>query len=185
VNGRRIIRSPKNSESKKEQPMFQTASIVFMVAALSVVPMFAQYEEFRSDVSVQGSGSFTKESTKGGIKEDATQSGASWQTTVSTSISITGVEVDYSYRLNTERYSLSTGTSGVNTYSHEATAAYVYRVPFKRWSAFAGAGGLVFDPKNNPSLTHQARATFVYGGGADVDGTQTHVPERSIPGAGV
>jgi hypothetical protein len=47
--------------------MFQTASIVFMVAALSAVPMFAQYEEFRSDVSVQGSGSFTKESTKDGI----------------------------------------------------------------------------------------------------------------------
>jgi opacity protein-like surface antigen len=33
----------------------------------------------------------------------------------------------------------------------------------------AGAGGLVFDPKNTPNVGSQTRAAFVYGGGADFD----------------
>jgi opacity protein-like surface antigen len=153
--------------------MFQTKSIFFMVAALSALPMFAQYEGFRSEVSAQGSGSFIKETTKDGIKQDATKSGGVLTNYRFYFNQHHGVEVNYGYTLNTERYSLSTGTSGVETHSHEATAAYVFRVPFKRWSAFAlaGAGGLVFDP-NNAMLTHQGRAAFVYGGGVDVDVTK-------------
>lgn len=154
--------------------MFQTKSIVFVVAALSAVPVFAQYEGYRSEVSVQGSGSFIKETTKDGIQQSGSKTGGVLTNYRFYFSQHHGVEVDYGYTLNTERYALSTGTNGVNTHSHEATAAYVFRAPFKRWSAFAmaGAGGLVFDPKNNASLTRQGRAAFVYGGGADVDITR-------------
>jgi opacity protein-like surface antigen len=78
-----------------------------------------------------------------------------------------GVEVNYGYTSDTEKYTLI----GVNTNSHEVSAAYVYRMPMKRWSPFvlAGAGGLIFDPKNFAGATTQARAAFIYGGGADVN----------------
>ena len=41
----------------------------------------------------------------------------------------------------------------------------------KRWSPFvlAGAGALVFDPKNFAGANTQTRAAFVYGGGADIN----------------
>ena len=49
------------------------------------------------------------------------------------------------------------------------TGALVYRVPFKKLSVFAlaGAGAIVFNPKDLHSVDYQARAAFVYGGGAD------------------
>jgi len=51
------------------------------------------------------------------------------------------------------------------------SAAYVLRLPGKRTSPFAlaGAGGLMFDPKNIAGASTQARAAFVYGAGADIN----------------
>jgi len=53
--------------------------------------------------------------------------------------------------------------------SHEIPAAYVFRVPMKRWSPFAlaGAGALIFNPQNFARANAQTRAAFVYGAGAD------------------
>ena len=52
---------------------------------------------------------------------------------------------------------------------HEVTAAYVYRHPVRHITPFveAGVGGLVFDPTEASDAARQARAAFVYGGGAD------------------
>jgi len=60
---------------------------------------------------------------------------------------------------------------GVNTNSHEVTAAYVLRFFQRWWSPFvlAGAGGLIFDPRAFSGASTQARAAFVYGAGADVN----------------
>jgi opacity protein-like surface antigen len=76
-----------------------------------------------------------------------------------------GVELNYGYALNMQSYS----GLGVNAYSQEATAAYVFRVPLRHWSPFAlaGAGGLVFDPNDFVGANTQARAAFIYGVGAD------------------
>lgn len=76
-----------------------------------------------------------------------------------------GAEINYAYLNDTEGYSLQ----GINTRTHEASAAYVFRMPLKHFTPFllAGAGGLVFDPKNFTAASTQARAAFVYGGGAD------------------
>ena len=64
---------------------------------------------------------------------------------------------------------MATGTTGVKSYSHETTGALVYRVPFKKLNVFAlaGAGAIVFNPKDLRGIDYQARAAFVYGGGAD------------------
>jgi opacity protein-like surface antigen len=53
-------------------------------------------------------------------------------------------------------------------------------MPMRRFTPFvlAGAGGLVFDPKDFTGASSQARAAFVYGGGADINLSQ-HVYVRA------
>lgn len=138
-----------------------------LAAALISVPAFAQQENetYRNDVAVQAFGSFVKSTTQNGVEQTATNSGgvlASYRFFFNKN---NGVEVNYGYALNTQNYS----GFGVNSFSHEATAAYVFRVPLRHWSPFAlaGAGGLVFDPKDFAGATAQGRAAFVYGAGAD------------------
>ncbi|MGD1073785.1 MAG: porin family protein [Bryobacteraceae bacterium] len=76
-----------------------------------------------------------------------------------------GVELNYGYTQNTEKY----GSSGVKTNSNEISGAYVFRFPMKRWSPFALAGvsGMIFDPKNFTGASTQTRPAFLYGGGMD------------------
>jgi outer membrane immunogenic protein len=80
-----------------------------------------------------------------------------------------GAEVNYGYTLNTQNYRMAAGTTGIKSYSHETMGALVYRVPFKKFDVFAlaGAGAIVFNPKDVVGVDYQARAAFVYGGGVD------------------
>src|SRR6202790_5127506 len=80
-----------------------------------------------------------------------------------------GVEANYGYSLNTQSYGSTSGVLGVKSYSHEISAAYVFRVPMRRFTPFvlAGAGGLVLDPKDFVGANSPARVAFLYGGGAD------------------
>ena len=109
------------------------------------IPGLAQedYTSYKSDATVQGIGSFVKSTTEKGAQQSATNSGGVLGTYRYYFNPHNGVEVNYGYTSNTEKYN---GT-GVNTNSHEFTAAYVYRLPQKRWSPFvlAGVGGLVFE----------------------------------------
>jgi opacity protein-like surface antigen len=141
---------------------------LFAASVIVAVPAYSQ-ENFRSEVTVQGLGSFTKETTQSGIKQDATNTGgilAGYRFYFTKHI---GAEINYGYTLNTQNYRLAAGTTGIKSYSHETTGALVYRVPFKRWSVFtlAGAGAVMFNPKDLRGIDYQARAAFVYGGGAD------------------
>jgi opacity protein-like surface antigen len=141
---------------------------LFAAAVIVGVPAYSQ-EDYRSEVTVQGMGSFTKETTQSGIEQDATNTGgvlAGYRFYFTKHL---GAEINYGYTLNTQNYRMATGTTGVKSYSHETTGAFVYRVPFKRWSVFAlaGAGAIVFNPKDLRGIDCQARAAFVYGGGAD------------------
>ena len=141
---------------------------LFAAAVIVGVPAYAQ-EGYRSEVTVQGTGSFTKETTHSGIQQDATNSGgvlAGYRFYFTKRL---GAEINYGYTLNTQKYFLSSGTTGLKSYSHETTGALVYRVPFKKLDVFAlaGAGAIVFNPKNLRGIDYQARAAFLYGGGAD------------------
>ncbi len=62
----------------------------------------------------------------------------------------------------------------MKSHQHEVTAAYVYRHALRRFTPFAeaGVGGLVFNPTDAPGASTQARAAFVYGGGADFNLTK-------------
>ena len=136
------------------------------------LPAFSQTENpTKNEVSVHAFGSFVKRSLP------TMASGTRPPTAVVCSVAIklgffnprNGIEANYGYSLNTESYGSSSGVLGVKSYSHEISAAYVLRMPMRKFTPFvlAGAGGLIFDPKDFVGASSQSRAAFVYGGGAD------------------
>ena len=151
----------------------KTVLMFSLGAALLATPAFSQDENplYRSEASVQALGSFLKTTTVNGVDQSATNSGgvlASYRFFFNRA---NGIEVNYGWAPNTQNYGLNGALSSLRTNSHEATAAYVLRYQLKRWSPFvlAGVGGLVFDPRDNVGINAQARAAFVYGGGADIN----------------
>jgi opacity protein-like surface antigen len=151
--------------------MFRKTLLTILAAGVASValPAFAQDEAARQDVAVQASGSFVKNTTQDGIENKATKSGgvlASYRFFFSKHH---GVEANYGYSLNTQKYLSATGATGVNTNSHEISGAYVFRAPMGKFTPFAlgGVGALVFDPKDYRGASNQTRAAFVYGAGVD------------------
>ena len=152
--------------------MFRNSiAISVLLGAVSLAaPAFSQEDNAgRNEVSVQAFGSFVNSTTDHGVQNKATNSGGvlgSYRFFFNTH---NGVEANYGYSLNTQTYGLSNGVFCVKNYSHEVSAAYIFRVPLRHFTPFAlaGAGGLIFDPKDFVGVSSQARAAFVYGGGAD------------------
>lgn len=149
---------------------------LFVLSALTLaLTLAAAAQESRSEVSLEGTGFFTKDSNGNGISQDTTKTGGflvgyrfhfnRWH----------AVEVNYGYSRNTQRYLTGLGLFAEQANVHEATASYVLTVPTKKkFKPFllAGGGALVFDPTNNvggtvPGALRQARAAAVYGGGVD------------------
>jgi opacity protein-like surface antigen len=138
--------------------------------ASTALPAFSQSEDSgKNEVSVQAFGSFVKSTTNNGIENKATNSGGVLGSYRYFFNAHNGVEANYGYSLNNQSYSSTSGVFGVKNYSHEISAAYVFRMPMRKFTPFvlAGAGGLIFDPKDFAGANSQARAAFVYGGGAD------------------
>jgi len=144
-------------------------TIVLGIPAMAL-PAFSQSEESgKNEVSVQTFGSFVKSTTDNGIENKATNSGGVLGSYRYFFNARHGVEANYGYSLNTQSYRSTSGVLGVKSYSHEISAAYVFRMPMRKFTPFvlAGAGGLIFDPKDFVGADSQTRAAFVYGGGAD------------------
>jgi opacity protein-like surface antigen len=158
---------------KETKNMLRTKSFAAVMAAagLLALPAFSQESPARQDASVQAFGSFVKSTTDNGVEQKATNSGGILGSYRYFFNDHHGVELNYGYTLNTQNYALAAGTTGLNAYSHEATAAYVLRFPKRHFTPFvlAGAGALVFDPKDATFANTQARPAFLYGGGADIN----------------
>jgi opacity protein-like surface antigen len=152
--------------------MFGKKGLVALVlgASAMALPAFGQAEEFKSDVAVQALGSFVKDTSENGVTHSASNSGGVLGTYRYYFGRHNGVEFNYGYTQNSQRYALGGNVASTQAYSHEATAAYVWRLPLNRITPFAlaGAGSLVFDPKDIGGDV-LARPTFVYGAGADVN----------------
>jgi opacity protein-like surface antigen len=138
---------------------------------------FAQEEPAwkHGEVSVQGTGFFTKDSNGSGISQHATDTGGvlvgyryhfnNW----------IAAEANYGYDRNTQQNFTSGGPFNVQANVHQATAAFVVTLPVTyRLNPYvlAGGGALVFDPTGNagqsvPGALRQAKGAFVYGGGVD------------------
>ncbi len=152
--------------------MFGKKLVVTAIAGIASIalPAFAQSEDSgKNEVSVQAFGSFVKSTTDNGVQNSATNSGGVLGSYRRFFDAHSGVEVNYGYALNTQNYVSSSGATGVQSYSHEVSGAYVFRMPLAHFTPFvlAGAGALVFDPKDFQGADTQTRAAGVYGGGAD------------------
>ena len=123
--------------------MLRKNRIVTLVAGLASLafPAFSQSEEVgKNEVSVQAFGSFLKTTTDDGVQNSATNSGGVLGSYRYFFSQHQGVEVDYGYALNTQNFASSSGALGVKNYSHEVSAAYVFRLPLKRVHAFRDGG---------------------------------------------
>src|SRR5579872_6374758 len=156
-------------KTQRSKKMFGTRfAAVVIAAALMSGAAFAQEENaaYKNEAAVQAFGAFVKTTTQNGIQQGATNGAGVLATYRFFFNNHNGVELNYGYSQNTQNYAGLGG--GVDTRSHEMSAAYVLRFPMKRLTPFvlAGAGGLVFQPHNFTGADTQARAAGVYGGGA-------------------
>jgi opacity protein-like surface antigen len=149
-------------------------SALAIVGCMALLSLRAPAQEVRSEVSVQGTGFFTKDSNGNGIRNKATETGG---LLIGYRYNITrwlAAEANYGYDRNTQSYFGSTSPR-VQSNIHQITGSAVLKWPgFARIQpyALAGGGGLIFDPTDNAGgtfagATSEARGAFLYGGGAD------------------
>ncbi|HWR16073.1 MAG TPA: porin family protein [Terriglobales bacterium] len=144
---------------------------VLAVTVVFLVCMASWAQETRHEVTVQGSGFFTKETSDLGITNKPTYSGgflAGYRFNINQWL---GVEGDYDYFSNSQKYINSTGTALVRTNVHAATGAAVVKIPTSSSLTpyfLAGGGAIIFDPRDTNLVETQSRGTFVYGGGVDL-----------------
>src|SRR5262245_42214528 len=151
--------------------------IATVVASFALLLGVTAAQESRSEISLQGTGFFTKDTTGRSIAQRSTNTGGflvgyryhfnRWL----------AAEAVYGYDRHTQQYFAPAGLSRIQANVHQATGGFVFRVPAPtrfRISPYllAEGGTLVFDPTGNafgavPGARSQATGVFAYGGGAD------------------
>jgi outer membrane immunogenic protein len=145
-----------------------------IIACIALLSVGAVAQEVRSEVSVQGTGFFTKDSNGNGIENKATETGG---LLIGYRYNITrwlAAEANYGYDRNTQTY-FGSSLARVQSNIHQITGSAVVKLPgFARIQPYvlAGGGGLIFSPTDNgggafAGATSQAKGAFLYGGGAD------------------
>jgi len=156
-----------------------------IVGVLAVVSITAVAQENRSEISIQGTGFFTKDTDGNGIRQHATDTGGFLVGYRYNFNRWLAAEANYGYDRNTQIYFGGTGAR-VESNIHQITGSAVGKLPsFARLQpyALAGGGALVFDPTGNAGgnfagATTETRAAFVYGAGADYAFTR-HISLRA------
>ena len=147
---------------------------IAFIASVLLLSMGAAAQEMRSEISVQGTGFFTKDSDANGIRNQATNTGGFLVGYRYNFNRWLGGEADYGYARNTQLFS-GFVPARVQANIHQITGAAVVKLPgFYRVLPYVlgGGGVLVFDPTNNlggtfPGASEQTQGTFLYGVGAD------------------
>jgi Outer membrane protein beta-barrel domain len=159
----------------RTRAMQRTAIII--LAAVFLLSVGATAQETRSEISVQGTGFFTKDSNGQGILQQNTQSGGvlgAYRFHINRWLS---AEAAYGWNRNSQLFSTPGGFSRIQADVHQATGSLVVNLPTPRRLlnmspyVLAGGGALIFNPTDNaagvPGAQRQAVPAFVYGGGAD------------------
>ena len=147
--------------------------IAMIVGILALLSVTAVAQENRSEISVQGTGFFTKDTAGNGVFERANDTGGFLLGYRYNFNRWLAAEANYGYDRNTQFYFGGT-PARVQADIHQITGSAVVKLPsFARLQpyALAGAGALVFDPTGNfggtfAGATLETKATFVYGVGA-------------------
>jgi opacity protein-like surface antigen len=152
-----------------------------MFAALVFASISLAQELPKSEVSLQGIGFFTNDTTGNGVRQHTTDSGgllASYRYHFSRWFAADG---SYGYTRGTYQNFTPGGSLAIQSNVHQITGALVATVPqkllFFRPYALAGAGVLNFDPTGNNfspgssslAVSGQNKGVFLYGAGTDID----------------
>lgn len=151
----------------------KAALLVVGVLALTSVSATAQ-EFIRSEVSIEGTGFFTHDSSGNGVLDRATNTGGLLVGYRYNFNRWLAAEANYGYDRNTQTY-FGNALARVQSDIHQFTGSAVVKLPGLgriQPYALAGGGALVFEPTSNAGgifagATQQTRATFLYGVGAD------------------
>ncbi len=142
------------------------ASFIFLLG------VGAGAQEVRSEISLQGTGFFTKDTAGQNTLQRGTETGGflvGYRYHLNRWLA---AEAVYGYDRNTQQYFSPAGLSRIQANVHQATGGFVVRVPMSARFRIS-PGALVFDPTGNSFGTvagaqRQAAGVFAYGGGADV-----------------
>ena len=150
-----------------------------VLLAFSAAAKAQEWEAYRREVTLQGTGFFTKNSDGNGISRTTTDTGGflgGFRYRFSPWVAVEG---NYGYARNTQNFLTPARAYGVQADTHQITGAFVLTPPVSvaklRPYILAGTGALIFDPTDNNqgdivNLTDtQSKAVFVYGGGVDYD----------------
>jgi outer membrane immunogenic protein len=132
----------------------------------------------KNEVSIQGTGFFTNDTTGNGIRQHTTDSGgllASYRYNFNNWLAADG---SYGYTRNTFQNFTPAGAFNIQSNVNQITGALVVKSPQKllvfRPFLLAGGGVLNFNPTDNPGglvlgADGQNKGAFVYGAGTDLD----------------
>jgi len=158
--------------------MIRTIVVAAVLGVLMCAGGAMAQEGHWQEISAQGTGFFTKDSSGNGITQHATDIGGFLLSYRYHFNRWLAADASYGHARNAQQNLTSSGPFSVQANVHHATGAFVVTVPrhiFRLHPYFlAGAGALVFDPTGNrggfvSGAQSQSRAAFVYGGGADYD----------------
>ncbi|MHB8215039.1 MAG: outer membrane protein [Candidatus Sulfotelmatobacter sp.] len=149
---------------------------IMLAGFVTFLALGAIAQESRSEISLQGTGFFTKDTNGQGISRTTTNTGGfllGYRYHINRWLA---AEANYGFDRDTQRYFSTGGLSRVQSDVHTATADMVVSLPFRfsRFSPYVlgGGGSLVFHPTGNaggfvPGADTQAEGAFLYGGGAN------------------
>jgi outer membrane immunogenic protein len=150
--------------------------------------LLAAAQEVRSEITVSGTGLFTKDSSNNGLQHKATQTGGGLAGLRFNINRWSALEMNYGWNRNSQEFFTASGapTDRIQSNIHQLTADFVGKIPTRgrfRPYVLAGGGTLIFDPVRRslpltsasmtiPAGTRvptRAEGAFVYGAGTDFD----------------
>ena len=158
--------------------MFQKIVVATVLGVLMCASVAMAQEGRWQEISVQGTGFFTRDSSGNGINQHATDTGGFLLSYRYHFNRWLAADASYGYARNTQENFTSSSPLSVQADVHQTTGALVVTIPrrvFKVHPYFlAGLGALVFDPTGNgggfvSGAQSQTKAAFVYGVGGDYD----------------
>ena len=150
---------------------------LFLGSMVFLLALGATAQENRSEVSLQGTGFFTKSASGNGTAYSTTETGGFLSTYRYHLNRWISAEAAYGYDVNSQKYLLFSSAFRIQSGIHQATGSVVVNLPSRARSrlnpyVLAGGGALVFAPTGNQLNTvsaaqTQAKSVFVYGAGVN------------------
>jgi len=150
--------------------------VVFVVSSI-LLSLSASAQENHSEISIQGTGLFTKSTSGNGTAYSATGSGGflgTYRYHLNRWLSVEGA---YGYSQDTQKYPLTSDAFRIQSGIHQFTGTMILNLPshpHSRLSPYVivGGGALRFTPNGNQfnslaGASSQAKGALVYGAGAN------------------